>query len=213
MPAPRTDRKQRHDDETATPELEALLGDLSLSPQALAGVRVVDLGWVLAAPYATMLLGYLGAEVIKVESRRRIDEQRIAHRAGFSKDYDASSNFFEVNLTKRSVTLNLATPKGAELTRRLVSTSDVVIENMRPGVIDRLGSRVRGAREGEPEHHHGLGVRLGRARPAARVHGLRAMLLVVQRPGAPHRVRRRRAEHRDEFQRRPIRARVRRSRS
>jgi crotonobetainyl-CoA:carnitine CoA-transferase CaiB-like acyl-CoA transferase len=100
---------------------------------------VIDLGWVLAAPYTTMLLGYLGAEVIKVESRRRIDEQRIAHRAGLAKDYDASSNFFEVNLNKRSVTLNLATEKGAELTRRLVATSDIVIENMRPGVIDRLG--------------------------------------------------------------------------
>ena len=125
--------------ESAIPEVDALLSDLALPPQALAGVRVVDLGWVLAAPYATMLLGYLGAEVIKVESRRRIDEQRIAHRAGFSKDYDASSNFFEVNLAKRSVTLNLATPRGAELTRQLVATSDVVIENMRPGVIDRLG--------------------------------------------------------------------------
>lgn len=121
------------------PQDEALLAALGLGRGALAGVRVVDLGWVLAAPYATMLLGYLGAEVIKVESRRRIDEQRIAHRAGLSKDYDASSNFFEVNLTKRSVTLNLATPKGSELVRRLVAISDVVIENMRPGVVDRLG--------------------------------------------------------------------------
>lgn len=120
-------------------EDDQLLLQLGLGPQALAGVRVVDLGWVLAAPYATMLLGYLGAEVIKVESRRRIDEQRIAHRAGLSKEYDASSNFFEVNLAKRSVTLNLATAKGAELVKQIVATSDVVIENMRPGVIDRLG--------------------------------------------------------------------------
>lgn len=135
---------------TAGPD-EALLDQLGLTRGALAGVRIIDLGWVLAAPYATMLLGYLGAEVIKVESRRRIDEQRIAHRAGLAKDYDASSNFFEVNLTKRSVTLNLATEKGAELVRRLVATSDVVIENMRPGVIDRLGLGYAALAEVKPD--------------------------------------------------------------
>jgi benzylsuccinate CoA-transferase BbsF subunit len=112
---------------------------ISDSQNALQGVRVADFGWVLAGPYATMLLSYLGAEVIKIESRRRIDEQRIAHRAGLSTDYEASSNFLEINLNKHSVSLNIATPKGAELARRIVSVSDVVIENMRPGVIDRLG--------------------------------------------------------------------------
>jgi crotonobetainyl-CoA:carnitine CoA-transferase CaiB-like acyl-CoA transferase len=106
---------------------------------ALQGVRVADFGWVLAGPYATMLLGYMGAEVIKIESRRRPDEQRIAHRAGFSSDLDASSNFLEVNLNKHSVTLNLSTPEGAELARRIVAVSDVVVENMRPGVMNRLG--------------------------------------------------------------------------
>ena len=106
---------------------------------ALRGVRVADFGWVLAGPYATMLLGYMGAEVIKIESRRRPDEQRIAHRAGFSSDLDASSNFLEVNLNKHSVSLNLSTPEGADLARQIVAISDVVVENMRPGVIQRLG--------------------------------------------------------------------------
>ncbi|MFT4085121.1 MAG: CoA transferase [Nocardioides sp.] len=110
-----------------------------LADGPLAGVRIIDFGWVLAGPYATMLLSYLGAEVIKVESRRRVDEQRIAHRAGLSDDVEASSNFFEVNLGKQSVSLNIATPEGAELARRLVRTADVAIENMRPGVMDRLG--------------------------------------------------------------------------
>ncbi len=136
---------------TTTPADRAVLDGLGLTPGALAGVRVIDLGWVLAAPYATMLLGYLGAEVIKVESRRRIDEQRIAHRAGLAKDYDASSNFFEVNLTKRSVTLNLATEEGARLVRELVATSDVVIENMRPGVVDRLGLGYEELRKVRPD--------------------------------------------------------------
>ncbi|GAA5003849.1 CaiB/BaiF CoA transferase family protein [Streptomyces hyderabadensis] len=108
-------------------------------PGPLQGVRVIDFGWVLAGPYATMLLSYLGAEVIKVESRRRVDEQRIAHRAGLSEEVEASSNFLEVNLGKGSVSLNIATPEGAELARRLVATADVAIENMRPGVMDRLG--------------------------------------------------------------------------
>ena len=106
---------------------------------ALQGVRVADFGWVLAGPYATMLLGYMGAEVIKIESRRRPDEQRIAHRAGLSEELDASSNFLEINLNKHSVTLNIATPEGAELARGIVALSDVVVENMRPGVMDRLG--------------------------------------------------------------------------
>jgi benzylsuccinate CoA-transferase BbsF subunit len=105
----------------------------------LAGVRVADFGWVLAGPYATMLLAYMGAEVIKIESRRRVDEQRIAHRAGLSEELDASSNFLEINLNKRSVTLNIATSEGAELASRIVAMSDIVVENMRPGVMDRLG--------------------------------------------------------------------------
>jgi crotonobetainyl-CoA:carnitine CoA-transferase CaiB-like acyl-CoA transferase len=108
-------------------------------PKALQGVRIADFGWVLAGPYATMLLSYLGAEVIKIESRRRIDEQRVAHRAGLAEDYEASSNFLEINLGKRSTSINLSKPKGAELARRLVAISDVVVENMRPGVMDRLG--------------------------------------------------------------------------
>lgn len=113
--------------------------DEMMSPMALQGVRVADFGWVLAGPYATMLLSYLGAEVIKIESRRRIDEQRVAHRAGLSENFDASSNFLEINLGKRSVSINLSKPEGADLARRLVAISDVVIENMRPGVMNRLG--------------------------------------------------------------------------
>jgi benzylsuccinate CoA-transferase BbsF subunit len=108
-------------------------------PGPLDGVRVVDFGHVLAGPYATMLLGELGAEVIKVESRSKIDEQRILHGAGASDDPEASSNFFEINLNKLSVTLDLKNSKGIELAKRLVGVSDIVMENMRPGTMDRLG--------------------------------------------------------------------------
>jgi crotonobetainyl-CoA:carnitine CoA-transferase CaiB-like acyl-CoA transferase len=106
---------------------------------ALQGVRIVDFGHVLAGPYSTMLLGAMGAEVIKIESRKRIDEQRVQHGAGASNDSESSSNFFEINLNKLSVTLDLSTREGSELARRIVAISDVVMENMRPGVMDKLG--------------------------------------------------------------------------
>jgi benzylsuccinate CoA-transferase BbsF subunit len=122
-----------------------------IGPGALQGVRIIDFGWVLAGPYATMLLGYLGAEIIKVESRRRIDEQRVAHRAGLSENFDASSNFLEVNLNKRSVSINLSKPEGAALASRLVALSDVVIENMRPGVMERLGLGYRALAQVKPD--------------------------------------------------------------
>ena len=110
-----------------------------MDKSALKGVRVADFGWVLAEPYGSMLLAHMGAEVIKIESHRRIDEQRTHTGAGVSKDYEASSNFFEINLNKLSVSVDLKTAKGKELAKRLVSVSDVAMENMRPGVMKRLG--------------------------------------------------------------------------
>jgi crotonobetainyl-CoA:carnitine CoA-transferase CaiB-like acyl-CoA transferase len=106
---------------------------------ALQGVRVADFGHVLAGPYATMLLGAMGAEVIKIETRKRPDEQRVQHGAGASKDFESSSNFLEINLNKLSVSLDLSVPKGRNLARRIVGVSDIVMENMRPGVMDKLG--------------------------------------------------------------------------
>ena len=58
-----------------------------MDKSALKGVRVADFGWVLAEPYGSMLLAHMGAEVIKIESHRRIDEQRTHTGAGVSKDY------------------------------------------------------------------------------------------------------------------------------
>jgi crotonobetainyl-CoA:carnitine CoA-transferase CaiB-like acyl-CoA transferase len=110
-----------------------------MNQSALNGVRIADFGWVLAGPYSSMLLSYLGAEVIKIETRKRIDEQRVQHGAGASKDCESSSNFFEINLNKLSVTLDLSTAKGSELAKKIVSISDVAMENMRPGVLNKLG--------------------------------------------------------------------------
>jgi benzylsuccinate CoA-transferase BbsF subunit len=107
----------------------------------LAGVRVTEFTSAWAGPYATCLLGFLGAEVIKVESKKRIDHSRnLSFSTGkrFSGPNE-SSVFNNLNLNKKSVTLNLSKSKGIELAKRLVGLSDIVMENMRPGVIPRLG--------------------------------------------------------------------------
>lgn len=106
---------------------------------ALEGIRVIDFGHVLAGPWCTMQLASLGAEVIKVETRARPDEQRAQHGKGAVDNLEANSNFFEINLGKKSVSINLTTDEGRELAKKLVATADIVLENMRPGVMTKLG--------------------------------------------------------------------------
>ena len=107
----------------------------------LSGVRVTEFTSAWAGPYATCLLGFLGAEIIKVESRKRLDHSRFTSftTARTFSGPDESPVFNNLNLNKLSVCLNLGHPKAVEIARRLVGTSDVVVENMRPGVITRLG--------------------------------------------------------------------------
>jgi len=108
---------------------------------ALDGVRIADFTWVWAGPYAVMLLAYMGAEVIKIESRQRLDSSRkgsITLGKSFD-DLESSSVFNNINLNKLSVTLNLSHHRGAELAKRIVGVSDVVAQNMRPGALDKLG--------------------------------------------------------------------------
>ena len=101
----------------------------------LAGLRIIDLTRVLAGPLATQLLGDLGAEIIKVEPPGRGDETR-----GFAPFIGGESHYFiGLNRGKRSVVLDLRKPEGADILRQLVGTADVIIENFRPGVMDRLG--------------------------------------------------------------------------
>ena len=99
----------------------------------LAGLRVLDLGTIIAGPYTATLLGELGAEVIKVERPPHGDEFRVAHggRGG--------AGFSVYNRDQRSLLLNLATDHGREAFRELVRSSDVVVDNYRTGVLQRLG--------------------------------------------------------------------------
>jgi formyl-CoA transferase len=105
----------------------------------LAGVRVLDLTNVLAGPFACHQLAHLGAEVIKVEAVGRGD---LARNLGADPDLSEKGmgiSFLAQNAGKRSLTLNLKDPRGKAALRRLVATADVLVENFRPGVMDRLG--------------------------------------------------------------------------
>jgi crotonobetainyl-CoA:carnitine CoA-transferase CaiB-like acyl-CoA transferase len=103
--------------------------------QPLKGIRVLDLTRVLAGPYCAMLLGDMGAEVIKIEEPGRGDDTRgwppFAH--------GESTYFMSVNRNKKSVTLNLKAPQGRDLLKRLAKKSDVVLENFRTGTMEKLG--------------------------------------------------------------------------
>lgn len=119
----------------------------------LKGVRITEFTSAWAGPYATCLLGFLGAEIIKVESRRRIDHSRFTSFTtgkGFSNP-DQSPVFDILNLNKLSVCLNLGEPRAVEIAKLLVARSDAVAENMRPGVITRLGLGYEALRTVKPD--------------------------------------------------------------
>jgi formyl-CoA transferase len=102
----------------------------------LQGLRVLDLTRVLSGPYCTMQLGDLGAEVIKVEQPGKGDDAR-----GFAPPFqgDQAAYFLSVNRNKQSITLDMKSPRGKEVLWRLVDVADVLVENFRPGAMDRLG--------------------------------------------------------------------------
>lgn len=102
----------------------------------LKGIRVLDLGQFIAGPYVCMQLADLGAEVIKIERPEGGDPFRVFGAGGGALGY--SSNFTAFNRNKLSVTLNLSDSRGQAVLRKLAATSDVVVENFRPGVMKRL---------------------------------------------------------------------------
>ncbi|MDG6932411.1 MAG: CoA transferase [Nitrososphaerota archaeon] len=101
----------------------------------LAGVRVLDFTIQLAGPLSTMMLGQLGAEILKVEPPLR----GAPERAGSPSYKGLSAYFMGTGWNKKSITLNLKTEEGKAIARRLASSSDIVVQNFRPGVAERLG--------------------------------------------------------------------------
>ena len=113
----------------------------------LTGIRIVDLSTMLSGPYATDLLGDLGADVIKVEVPGSGDHTRsLQNRSG-----GMSSMFLNINRSKRSITLNVKEPKGRKVLLDLYRTADVVVQNFRPGVVDRLGIGYEAAATVKPD--------------------------------------------------------------
>jgi len=103
-----------------------------------AGVKVLDFTRVLAGPYGSYQLALLGADVIKVESRDG-DDMRYGSRANDWEKRGLAAPWVAVNAGKRSITLDLKKPKAIEVVKRLAAKADVVMENFRPGVMDKLG--------------------------------------------------------------------------
>jgi len=110
---------------------------------ALEDIRIVDITRAMAGPYCTMMLGDFGADVIKVERPGSGDESRgwgppfVGEASG---PYPGQSAYFlSANRNKRSLTINLKSPRGQEIIRELVGVSDVLIENFRTGVLDKMG--------------------------------------------------------------------------
>jgi benzylsuccinate CoA-transferase BbsF subunit len=122
----------------------------------LQDVRVLDFTWVWAGPYATMLLAMLGAQIIKVESEGRTDIMRRAvvwplfAPRPLEIPQNQGMSFNSLNMNKLGVTVNLERTEGIELVKRLVSISDVVMENMRAGTMERTGLGYENLRQLNP---------------------------------------------------------------
>ena len=102
------------------------------------GVKILDFTRVLAGPYGSYQLALLGADVIKVESREG-DDMRFGSRANDWEKRGLAAPWVAVNSNKRSITLDLKKPKAIEVVKKLAAQADVVMENFRPGVMDKLG--------------------------------------------------------------------------
>ena len=102
----------------------------------LSGMMILDLTQILAGPMCTMVLADMGADVIKVEKPNGGDDNRRM-APPFIKDW--SAGFLAVNRNKRSIALDLRGEAGRGVFRRLAEEADVVVENFRPGVMERLG--------------------------------------------------------------------------
>jgi crotonobetainyl-CoA:carnitine CoA-transferase CaiB-like acyl-CoA transferase len=145
-----TQRRFRAADQAASSGINADSGNMT-TKLALAGLRILDLTQVAAGPYATLLLGFMGAEVLKVESCSRLDinrgparpapENRQQYPGGEPGEHpwNRTGHHVHRNGNKLSLTLDLATARGKELFLQLATVCDALVENYRASVMDRLG--------------------------------------------------------------------------
>src|SRR5881394_4636421 len=144
-----------------------MMTDAAAAPNCLAGVRVLDLSQFEAGPTSTEVLAQLGAEVVKVENPKGGEPGRIL---GTGPKPGADAYYFMIyNANKKSVTVNLKSPRGVALVKDMAKKADVFIENMAPGTIEKLGlgwdelhalnprliyAQVKGFGEGSPYEHN-----------------------------------------------------------
>ncbi len=139
---------------------------------ALEGIKILDLGNFLAGPFGPMLLGDLGATVYKLESPQG-DQMR-----------PVTQPFNGCQRGKLDVVVDLKQPEGVEIAHRLMREVDVVHHNMRPGVAERLGRRLRDRQAAQPDRHLLPHDDVGERRAACHVAGVRPARAVVVRIGA-----------------------------
>ncbi len=107
--------------------------------RVLEGIRVVDLTWVLAGPLGTRVLASFGAEVIRIESSTKPDSIRSQIGPDGTPDPDMGGLHNSVNVGKQSLSVNLRTDDGLALVKELIATADIVVNNFRPGALERMG--------------------------------------------------------------------------
>ena len=117
-------------------------------PRPLEGCRVLDLATVVAAPFCGAILGEFGAEVIKVEMPGRGDALRAFGRPSAT---GSSYNWLSESRNKKCITLDLRKPRGLEIAKQLVADSDIVLENFRPGTLDKWGLGLESMRKVNPD--------------------------------------------------------------
>jgi formyl-CoA transferase len=123
--------------------------DLSTSPAALAGIRVIELGTFISAPFAATLLADFGADVVKIELPGEGDPMRTL--GAYPPGGDSSYWWSAMGRNKRSVGLDVRTPEGREILGRLLEDADVLVENFRPGTLDRWGISLPWMRSRRPD--------------------------------------------------------------
>jgi crotonobetainyl-CoA:carnitine CoA-transferase CaiB-like acyl-CoA transferase len=155
--------------------------------QVLGGVRVLDFTQVMAGPFCSMLLGDLGADVVKVEPPGGDTTRRMGTRQGME-----STGFWAVNRNKRGIVLNLKDPHGQKIARALVGRTDILVENYRPGVLDGFGLGYQDLREINPRLIYASISGFGATGPYARkggfdlvAQGMSGIMSITGEPGMP----------------------------
>jgi len=146
------------------------------APGPLAGIRILDLTRALSGPFATMILGDLGADVIKVEDIWHGDDTR---RWGPPFQGDDAAYFLSINRNKRGLSVNLKTPEGRQIVQRLASSSDILMENFRPGTAARLGLGYEELSQSNPALIYASISGYGQTGPSARLPGYDAVAQAV----------------------------------